>query len=970
KALENAKELYSVGMYAAAERELDKLMASFDDKSSLFYSELTANKVMCAVATGRVDMEGLSHNYEIDFPNDPQASMVKFYLAVTLFDGSDYTKATTLFDSVNEKYLHRSVLPEFNFKYGYCKMTEGDSDGAIALYQKVIDSETTQYTYPAIYYQAYSYYLTQQFAKAFPLFEKSSTDSRFASVAAYYAIESKFMLGDYDYVIEHGRENLGRVSPELVTNLYRILSEAYFAKGETESAKSYLDKYLATGVNISRKDRYYVGLVLYSLGDYRGSIDAFTDVVGAEDQLGQSAAYYSANGYLQVKNKIAAMDSFKLASESDFDATIKEDALFNYAKLSFDLNKDISQFRNYMQRYPRSGKDDIINSYISVSFLSAKDYVSAIDAMRKIKRPSAEVLANLQKAYLFRGAELMEQGGYRSAMEYLKSAIDFGQENAVGLLAEYHYIECLYREDRYSEAISRGLKLMSNRDFRKMSEYGEMHFNLAYAYFRNDDYQNAIDHFANYLKLSPKKSLLNKEARLRLGDALFMQNSYAEAIQEYETAIDGYKDGDLYPYCQSAIAYGLMGDTKSKIATLESAIASNPSSTLYSSALYELGRTYVQSGNNASASNCFNRLLSSNDSTYYAASLLELGMISSNKGDYKGALSYFDRVVRYAPLSSQAEDALAGMESIYQLENKPSEFLSYLDKMGLSSVKSADERELMLFDAAEQIYYSENYSSAISSLNDFVKKYPRGSKSAKAYFYLGESYKALGRKESAADAYLSAMEIEEGECSEAATANYAKISYDLGNYKTALQAYETLIAISTTEANTLSGHLGKMHSHYSSREYQLALQEAKIIPALSGVTEPMQRDADFTAARVYTLLGDRTGARELLERLSQNPTDDIGAEAAYMLVQSLYDTGDFTDVENKVYALAEKGNMPQYWLARCFITLGDSFVEREEWAQARATFESIRDGYTPFGTSDDVPGQLEVRFNKLNQLGR
>ena len=57
-----------------------------------------------------------------------------------------------------------------------------------------------------------------------------------------------------------------------------------------------------------------------------------------------------------------------------------------------------------------------------------------------------------------------------------------------------------------------------------------------------------------------------------------------------------------------------------------------------------------------------------------------------------------------------------------------------------------------------------------------------------------------------------------------------------------------------------------------------------------------------------------------------------------------------------------------YWLAKSFIVLGDSFVEREELEQAKATFESVRDGYTPSGKDDDVIDNVELRLKKLDEL--
>ena len=74
------------------------------------------------------------------------------------------------------------------------------------------------------------------------------------------------------------------------------------------------------------------------------------------------------------------------------------------------------------------------------------------------------------------------------------------------------------------------------------------------------------------------------------------------------------------------------------------------------------------------------------------------------------------------------------------------------------------------------------------------------------------------------------------------------------------------------------------------------------------------------------------------------------------------------EVENKVYAFSDAGSGQVYWLAKSFIVLGDSFVERDEYEQAKATFESVRDGYTPSGNEDDVMDNVEMRLRKLEIL--
>jgi hypothetical protein len=69
-----------------------------------------------------------------------------------------------------------------------------------------------------------------------------------------------------------------------------------------------------------------------------------------------------------------------------------------------------------------------------------------------------------------------------------------------------------------------------------------------------------------------------------------------------------------------------------------------------------------------------------------------------------------------------------------------------------------------------------------------------------------------------------------------------------------------------------------------------------------------------------------------------------------------------------VYAFSDADAGQMYWLAKSFIVLGDSFVERGEVEQAKATFESVRDAYESSGPGDDVLDNVQMRLKKLEEL--
>ena len=965
--LEQAKELYNSGMYVSAEEALDALAKDLPDKRSLMYSEVMANKIMCAIALGREDVDGLVKNLEIDFPNDPQLAVLKMNLADAKFDSQDYSDALVMYEGIQPRNLYRSALTPFYFKKSYCSIYAGKYDVALEGFQKVIGRPQSQYTYPAIYYSGYVNYLAKRFADAFSYFEAAAKDSRFELLSQYYMVECKFMMKDYDYTIENGPKLYSRVNKQQKADLSRMVAESYFGRGDNKDAMRHLKQYISSGVSITRKDRYFYGVLSYSLGDIDEAVSSLGQVVGGDDAIGQSAYYYLGNCYLQKRNKVAALECFKSAAGQDYDPLVKEDALFNFAKLSYDVNSDMSVFRQFVEQYPDSGKDDIIDSYVAASSLENKDYLSAIDALRRIGKPTDADRANLQKALLLRSVELINNGGWRSASPLREEAVNIDAGEMTTSVARYYLADCDYHLGNYKAALSGQNTLLMTPSFMDTDLGNELLYNLGYTHFKMGDYASAAGYFDRYVKGGRyRDAATGKDAGIRLADSYFMQNKYGDAAREYERVAGRYADGDLYPLYQSSLAYGLSGNEAKKQSVLETAVGQNPGSPLYVTSLYELGRSYVSSGKTAKAKSAFNEIVSRRDSLYYGRALLELAMISANSGDYSQAISYYDKVVRQLPSSADARNALSGMESVYQLQNKPSEYLAYLDKMGLSGIKTDSEKETMIFDAAEQVYFSGNYSNAIRSLRNYVDTYPEGDRVGQAYYYMAEAYRKQGRKEFAADAYEKAMPSLTGEMAESAAHEYADLTYGLGQYSKSASAYEKLLGIAQSDKMRTVARLGMILSEYGGRHYMKAIGEVEKLRS-EGADATALRQADFIAAKSYIVLGNREAARPILSDLASDVKDAIGAESEYLLIEDTYNSGDFAALETMVYDFADKNTKQVYWLAKSFIALGDSFADRGDFQQAEATWQSIADNYTSTGGQDDVPEQVQMRLMKIKK---
>ena len=84
----------------------------------------------------------------------------------------------------------------------------------------------------------------------------------------------------------------------------------------------------------------------------------------------------------------------------------------------------------------------------------------------------------------------------------------------------------------------------------------------------------------------------------------------------------------------------------------------------------------------------------------------------------------------------------------------------------------------------------------------------------------------------------------------------------------------------------------------------------------------------------------------------------------YRVIAAAAERGEQERAEKMIYAFADKNPPQAYWLARSFILLGDIYVQRGDKFQARATYQSVADGYGPAG--DGIVEEARAKIEQLN----
>lgn len=187
-------------------------------------------------------------------------------------------------------------------------------------------------------------------------------------------------------------------------------------------------------------------------------------------------------------------------------------------------------------------------------------------------------------------------------------------------------------------------------------------------------------------------------------------------------------------------------------------------------------------------------------SPYRSAALSELGLAYLNLGDKKKSLSYYDMVVKTAPQSSDAKDALQGIRDIYVSEGDAGGYFDYARKSGVEGDLTAMSRDSLSFAAARRIYLSGEPASAAKSLRSYLESYPKGYYTADALYCLSDCYLKTGERSRAIETLAALAGAGQNQYTHRALKTLAGMTFADERFTEAAAAYRKLADAESTAA--------------------------------------------------------------------------------------------------------------------------------------------------------------------------
>jgi TolA-binding protein len=351
-------------------------------------------------------------------------------------------------------------------------------------------------------------------------------------------------------------------------------------------------------------------------------------------------------------------------------------------------------------------------------------------------------------------------------------------------------------------------------------------------------------------------------------------------------------------------------------------------------------------------------------SPYHTPALLDLGLIHFNLGNNDKSLFYYDKIISAAPQSAAAKDAIQSVREIYVAKGDINDYFAYAERTGVECDLSIMARDSLSFRAAQNVYLAERTEEAISHFKNYLQTYPKGYYTNDALFCLSDCYLKCDSLDSAVEQMKLLAEQPQNQYTVAVVEKLARVTFDNKMYEESAPAFRRMYDVVDNSASRIEAASGYAESVLLKHDDNQLLAMANDLDTLADVDVAMLRRVRFAKAKVHTARNESAEARKIYEMLAADVSNVEGAESACRVIVALFAEGNHDESEKRVYALADSKTPHTYWLGKAFILLGDIYVQRNDLFQARATYRSVVDGYTP--ADDGIVAEAQTKLEKLN----
>jgi len=941
-------ELYDKKQYASAQR----MFLEFYQKSSstLLKSDAYFYAAACGIELVNRDSEWMMKRFVEMYPASTKVNLAWFFLGKSNYRKKKYPETIEYFNLVDQYGLDKEQLQEMRFKRGYSYLMTTNNEKAKSDFAEIKDIDN-KYAAPANYYYSHIAYEEKAYESALSGFNRLVNDETFGGAVPYYITQIYFIQGKYDKVTQEAPRLLKDTAHvKKAPEINRMIGESYFKLNKYEEALPWLKKSAIPNA----QGNYAIGYCYYKTNDWANAAKSFELATETNDTIAQNAWYHLADCQIKLGDKLKAKNAFYSAFQIGHDKTIAEDALFSFAKLSYELdfnpyNDAVKSFSRYLREFPTSKRTDQVYGYLINVYSTTRNYDQAIKSIESLSSIDILLKPTYQKLVYFNGVEFFNNNDLTSAETQFRKSIRLNADPRINALNQYWLAEISYLRRDYSTAIDAWKKFQLMEGAVQLQEYDLSNYALGYAYFQrkeNDDYTNA--------NLSFRKFLLSKnnydesklvDATIRAADCYFMNRDFVQASEYYRDAISRKKLDVDYALYQKALCDGLQKKFDEKIAELIKLEGTYPQSNYASSAVNEIAETYFSNLLDLDNSIIYYEKILNNykSSSYVNRAYSQLGNIYYAKKNDDKALEYYDKYVSTNLHSDEAQDILENIKKIYESKGDVSGMKTYFEKIGKPLSENELEKKLYLV-ASDAMYNQKNLEMAQPKWEDYITQFPSGRYLTEARFQVAECYYQKGQFDKCIPHYTYVASLDRTVYHEVALAKASYLYYKEHKFSEALPLFQKLESLAEVPSNQSAARLGVMRCAFYQNQFEVALEACKKVLSSEKLSPQQMTETKYIYAKSLYETNRLDDAMNEFKNMVKTSNNVSGAEAWFLIAKIQFSKQDYKEVEKSIKKLIGYEYTNDEWNTKGMLLLADTYVAKGESNDAEIILNTIIEG--------------------------
>ena len=946
KDFDKALSLYNEAQFTSAQLIFEKVkLASANEEMKSDCSYYSAN---CAIKSNQPNAEKLMERFLADYPTSIKQNQAFIEMAHYFFVQGDYLQAIQWFEKVDESNLNYSNQDKYYFEKGYSFFNSKNKKQAKTYLDKVINSN--EFGSQAKYYLGFMAYERDDYKQATKYFEAVSGEDKYKEKLSYYQADMNFKLGNFDKAIDLGQKAMDKSNAVEKSELNKIIGESYFNLKQYEKSIPYLELYKGKKGKWNNTDFYQLGYAYYMQKDYANAISQFNKIIGGKDFVAQNAYYHLAESYLNLDKKQEALNTFKNASEMEFDVSIQEDASLNYAKLSYEIGNSYqnvpSVLIDFIKKYPNNAAKNTVERLLIDSYISSKNYKEALVLLENNTAPENKLA--YQKVTFYRGLELYTDGNYREAIILFEKSLEVQKDMIFAARATFWKGETEYVLDDFKNALLSYKQFIGLAAAKETPEFENSNYAIGYAYFKLKEYEQAGNYFENHIQNSKTDKVRLHDSYLRLGDCRFVTSKYNFALEAYNKVIEMKSVDADYAYFQKAICYGFVSKNNKKIEELNAFLQLYPKSEYRDDAFFEIGNTYVIENKNDLAIKTYDKLNAEfKKGSFTSKAILRQGLVYYNSDQEEQALIKFKKVAADFPKTPEALEAVATARLIYVNTGKVDDYATWVRTLDFVAVTDA-ELDNDTFEGAEKQYLQNNTKQAVVGFSGYVSSFPKGIHALKANFYLAQSYFSEGQESQSIPNYEFVINELRNEFTEQSLSRLAQIFLKSNDFDKAIPVLLRIENEGENSQNKAFAQSNLMKCYYDKLNYQNSVAYAEKVLANPKTDNEVKSDAQIIVARAAFKTGDETKARSAYAKLQSIAKGELAAEALYYDAYFKNKDSKFEASNTAVQKLAKDYSSYKYFGAKGLVLMAKNFYSLKDSFQATYILDNVIKNFSDF----------------------